>query len=171
MSSCSRPLVFASIGLPKRLRQCRSSRPPRSPRKSAPPELTAPAFRTPLAGISARSIDYVPRCVASAQLSNVSSRPMAEARAGAGTAAYGVLRPFPGARRPESGSLPARVSYRSKSRRRGRKTWWLLMTQSGRDLFDHLIGTDEQRLRHRHAERSCSLQVDDELELGRLLYW
>jgi len=36
-------------------------------------------------------------------------------------------------------------------------------------LLDHLVGNCEQRWWHLDAERSCRLQVDDELELGRLL--
>ena len=35
-------------------------------------------------------------------------------------------------------------------------------------LFDHLIGTREQRGRYFEAERLGGDQVDDELELGRL---
>src|SRR6476659_2239597 len=35
--------------------------------------------------------------------------------------------------------------------------------------FDDVIGGDEQRLRHRDAERLRRPQIDDELELGRLL--
>ena len=34
--------------------------------------------------------------------------------------------------------------------------------------FDHLVGDGEQRGRHVDAERPGRLQVDDELELGRL---
>jgi hypothetical protein len=35
-------------------------------------------------------------------------------------------------------------------------------------LLDHLIGTDKQRGRERDAERLGGLEVDDQLELGRL---
>jgi hypothetical protein len=36
--------------------------------------------------------------------------------------------------------------------------------------FDHLVGAGEQRRRHLEAKRpSCGLEVDHELELGRLL--
>ena len=35
-------------------------------------------------------------------------------------------------------------------------------------LFDHLIGGDEQRLRHGQAEYTGGLVIDDELELARL---
>ena len=36
-------------------------------------------------------------------------------------------------------------------------------------LFDHLVGECEQRRRHLEAKRPCGLEVDHELELGRLL--
>jgi hypothetical protein len=35
--------------------------------------------------------------------------------------------------------------------------------------FDYLVGTGEQRLRHGEAERLGGIEVDDQLELGRLL--
>jgi hypothetical protein len=35
-------------------------------------------------------------------------------------------------------------------------------------LLDHLVGGDEQLVRHGEAERPGRLDVDDELELGRL---
>ena len=37
------------------------------------------------------------------------------------------------------------------------------------DSFDHLISADQHALWDREAERLGGLQVDDELELGRLL--
>src|SRR5215469_10459607 len=36
-------------------------------------------------------------------------------------------------------------------------------------LFDHLVGNSEQRRRDRETEPVCGLEVDDRLELGRLL--
>jgi hypothetical protein len=36
-------------------------------------------------------------------------------------------------------------------------------------LLDHLVGGDEQRLRNDQAERLCSIEVDKELQLSRLL--
>jgi hypothetical protein len=36
-------------------------------------------------------------------------------------------------------------------------------------LFDHLVGAAKQRRRHLDAERFCCLEVDYQLELGRLL--
>jgi hypothetical protein len=36
-------------------------------------------------------------------------------------------------------------------------------------LFDHLVGAREQRGRNGEAERLCGLQIDYQLELGRLL--
>jgi hypothetical protein len=36
-------------------------------------------------------------------------------------------------------------------------------------LLDHLVGSCEHRLRHGEAERSRGRQVDDKIELGRLL--
>jgi hypothetical protein len=42
--------------------------------------------------------------------------------------------------------------------------------QQRTSLFDHLVGAGEQRRRHLEAKRpSCGLEVDHELELGRLL--
>ena len=35
-------------------------------------------------------------------------------------------------------------------------------------LFDHLAGFDEQRRRHRQSERLGGLQIDHEIEFGRL---
>ena len=40
---------------------------------------------------------------------------------------------------------------------------------SRRRSFDHLVGAGEQRRRNGDAERPGRLQVDDELEFGRLL--
>jgi hypothetical protein len=37
-------------------------------------------------------------------------------------------------------------------------------------LFDHLISAGDQRWRHGQADRLGSLEIDDKLELGRLLY-
>jgi hypothetical protein len=37
-------------------------------------------------------------------------------------------------------------------------------------LFDHLVGAGEQRRWHVEAERPCSPEVDDQLELGRCLH-
>jgi hypothetical protein len=36
--------------------------------------------------------------------------------------------------------------------------------------FDHLVGAQHDRRRHFETERPCGLQIDNELELGRLLY-
>ena len=37
--------------------------------------------------------------------------------------------------------------------------------------LDHLVGEHERRRRNRQPERLCSREVDDEIELGRLLDW
>jgi hypothetical protein len=37
-------------------------------------------------------------------------------------------------------------------------------------LFDKLVGSGEQLIRHSEAERLCRLEVDDQLELGWLLH-
>src|SRR5205823_7276669 len=43
--------------------------------------------------------------------------------------------------------------------------------RAGRDAsLDDLVGAGEERLRHGQAQRLGGLQVDDQLELGRLLY-
>ena len=38
-----------------------------------------------------------------------------------------------------------------------------------RELLDHLLGSGEQRLRHREADRLRSFAIDREDEFGRLL--
>ena len=47
------------------------------------------------------------------------------------------------------------------------------MSKSGHQpvLFDHLVGTVEQRRRDGDTERLSGLEVDHKLELGRLLHW
>src|SRR5262249_62156208 len=37
-------------------------------------------------------------------------------------------------------------------------------------LFDHLVGNGEQRLRNCQTERLCGLEIDNELILGRRLH-
>ena len=43
-------------------------------------------------------------------------------------------------------------------------------THSLIQLLDHLVGEGEDRLRHREAERLRRLQIDEQLELRRLLH-
>ena len=38
------------------------------------------------------------------------------------------------------------------------------------ELFDHLVGAGDQRRRHGEADGSRGLEIDDELELGRLCH-
>src|SRR5271165_38205 len=53
-------------------------------------------------------------------------------------------------------------------------TWVRVLTQTGPGrtaLFDHFVGAHEQRGWYFDAERLCSLEIDDKLELGRCLHW
>jgi hypothetical protein len=43
------------------------------------------------------------------------------------------------------------------------------LSWSGPDLFDHIVGAGEQHWRDRNPEGPGCLEVDHELELGRLL--
>jgi hypothetical protein len=38
-------------------------------------------------------------------------------------------------------------------------------------LFDHLVDAGEQRRRHGQAKRLRGLEIDDQIEFGRLLDW
>ena len=38
-------------------------------------------------------------------------------------------------------------------------------------LFDHLVGNSEERRRHGEAERLRGLEIDDQIEFGRLHEW
>jgi len=37
--------------------------------------------------------------------------------------------------------------------------------------LDYFVGSGEQRIRRGEAEGLCGRQIDDQIELGRLLYW
>ena len=54
-------------------------------------------------------------------------------------------------------------------RRLGRDVRFVPIADIG--LLDHLVGAGEERLRHSDAQRLCRRQVEDEIELGRLLDW
>ena len=44
------------------------------------------------------------------------------------------------------------------------------MHRSMKKLFDHLVGTGEQRRRHCEAESLSSLEIDNQFEFGRRLH-
>ena len=48
------------------------------------------------------------------------------------------------------------------------RTFATVNCRIAKGLFDHLVGGDEQRRWHGDAERFCGLEVDDQLEHGRL---
>src|SRR5262245_23593285 len=41
----------------------------------------------------------------------------------------------------------------------------------GAPLLDHLVGSSQKGLGYRQADRLCSPEVDDQIELSRLLHW
>jgi hypothetical protein len=43
------------------------------------------------------------------------------------------------------------------------------MQCSKSELLDHLVGEREQLVRYGQAERLCGCQIDNQIELGRLL--
>jgi hypothetical protein len=44
-------------------------------------------------------------------------------------------------------------------------------TAATKTLFDHPVGSAEQRQRHSEAERLSGLQINEQLNLRRLLHW
>src|SRR5271156_5273267 len=66
------------------------------------------------------------------------------------------------------------LSLESLTSRPGIREQYLPTTDvSGRSkkLFDHVVSSGEQRWRHRNAERLRGLEIDGEIELGRLHHW
>jgi hypothetical protein len=61
------------------------------------------------------------------------------------------------------------VCFSSESRRQSGIGPRPLRAISDRGLFDHLVSRGEQRWGHRDAERLRGLEIDDEIELGRLI--
>jgi len=41
----------------------------------------------------------------------------------------------------------------------------------GSPLFDHFVGTQQERFRNREAYGFCGFEVDDQLKFTRLQYW
>ena len=75
-------------------------------------------------------------------------------------------------RMPPNGTKLTGRERKARKRRRGavRLSEWLGSIRITRcDLPDHLVRAREQRLRDCEAERLRRLQIDDQLELGRLL--
>src|SRR5215472_13373860 len=69
-------------------------------------------------------------------------------------------------------SLPAltgRLAERLyQPRDQAKEACGLLLGHPNASLLDHLVGNGQQRWRHRKIDRSRGMQVDDELEFGRL---
>src|SRR5947207_1472843 len=71
---------------------------------------------------------------------------------------FGILKQTPPGR-----NRPARLSP-------GRfHTAWTHKRHSAEPLFDHLVSSLQDRLRHGQAERLSGLEIDNQLEPGRLL--
>jgi hypothetical protein len=73
--------------------------------------------------------------------------------------------------RAMSASLPTPDILLSRSKRRSGAKSRLMHRSKNASLFDHLVGAQQDRGRHRQVQRLCCLHIHDQLKAGRAFGW